>query len=36
MIVAMVYKLVDGATPKDYEEASWGGQYAQYCTGTYE
>ncbi|WP_378955746.1 manganese catalase family protein [Pelosinus sp. sgz500959] len=35
MIAAMVYKLVDGATPKDYEEAGWGGQYAQHNHGLF-
>lgn len=35
MIAAMVYKLVEGATPKDYEDAGWGGQYAQHNHGLF-
>jgi len=30
IIAAMVYKLIDGASPKDYEEAGWAGQYTQH------
>ena len=35
MIAAMVYKLIDGATPKDYEEAGWAGQYTQHNHGLF-
>jgi len=35
MIVALVYKLVDGAAPKDFEAAGWGGQYAQHNHGLF-
>lgn len=35
MIAALVYKLVDGADPKDMEAAGWGGQYAQHNHGLF-
>jgi len=35
MIAALVYKLVDGASPKDFEAAGWGGQYAQHNHGLF-
>lgn len=35
MIAALVYKLTDGASPKDYEEAGWGGQYVQHNHGLF-
>ncbi len=35
MITALVYKLIDGASPKDYEEAGWAGQYAQHNYGMF-
>jgi spore coat protein JC len=30
VIASTVYKLLDGASPKDFENAGWGGQYAQH------
>jgi len=35
MIAAIVYKLVEGATPQDYEDAGWAGQYAQHNHGLF-
>ncbi|AIF54224.1 manganese catalase family protein [Pelosinus sp. UFO1] len=35
MIAALVYKLTDGASPKDYEAAGWGGQYVQHNHGLF-
>ena len=35
MIAAIVYKLVAGATAKDYEDAGWGSQYAQHKQGLF-
>ena len=35
MIAALVYKLVDGASAKDYEEAGWVSQYAQHRNGLF-
>ncbi|WP_215829241.1 manganese catalase family protein [Pelorhabdus rhamnosifermentans] len=35
MIAGLVYKLTDGADPKDYDEAGWGGQYAQHNHGIF-
>ena len=35
MIAALVYKLVDGASAKDYEEAGWASQYAQHRNGLF-
>jgi spore coat protein JC len=35
MIAALVYKLVDGADPKEMEAAGWGGQYAQHNHGLF-
>ncbi len=35
MIAAMVYKLVEGASPKDYEEAGWTSQYTQHNHGLF-
>ena len=30
MIATLVHKLVDGASPEDFAEAGWGGQFAQH------
>ncbi|EIW17438.1 MULTISPECIES: manganese catalase family protein [Pelosinus] len=35
MIAALVYKLIEGADPKDMEAAGWGGQYAQHNHGLF-
>jgi spore coat protein JC len=35
MIAALVYKLTEGASPKDYEAAGWGGHYAQHNHGLF-
>lgn len=35
MIAALVYKLTEGADPKDFEKAGWGGQYAQHDHGLF-
>ena len=35
MIAALVYKLVDGADPKEMEAAGWGSQYAQHNHGLF-
>ena len=35
MIAALVYKLVDGADPKEMEAVGWGGQYAQHNHGLF-
>ncbi|VBB05275.1 manganese catalase [Lucifera butyrica] len=35
MIAALVYKLTEGADPKDFEAAGWGGQWAQHDSGLF-
>ncbi|MCC5465319.1 manganese catalase family protein [Pelosinus baikalensis] len=35
MIAALVYKLTEGASPKDYEAAGWGGHYVQHNHGLF-
>ncbi len=35
MIAALVYKLTDGASPRDFEAAGWGGQYVQHDHGLF-
>ncbi len=35
MIAGLVYKLTEGASPEDYEEAGWGGQWAQHDHGLF-
>lgn len=35
MIATLVYKLTEGASPKDFEAAGWGGQYAQHNHGLF-
>lgn len=35
MIASLVYKLTEGASPKDFEAAGWGGQYAQHDHGLF-
>lgn len=35
MIAALVYKLTEGASPRDYEAAGWGGQYVQHNHGLF-
>lgn len=35
MIAALVYKLTEGASPQDYEDAGWGGQYVQHNHGLF-
>ncbi len=35
MIAALVHKLTEGADVKDYEEAGWGGQWAQHDHGLF-
>lgn len=35
MIAGLVYKLTEGADPKDYDEAGWGGQYVQHDHGLF-
>lgn len=35
MIATLVYKLTEGACPKDFEAAGWGGQYAQHDHGLF-
>ena len=35
MIAALVYKLTEGASCKDFEEAGWGAQFAQHGCGLF-
>jgi len=35
MIAALVYKLVDGASPRDFVEAGWEGQWTQHDHGLF-